>query len=84
MLRRPAPVHRRLLTLDGDAARGWAQAHGLGDLAPDDLAADPGLLSAVAGAVAEANARLARFQQIKRWRLLPREWTSATCELTPP
>ena len=72
-----------LLTLDGDAARGWAQAHGLGDLAPDDLAAHPDLLSAVAGAVAEANARLARFQQIKRWRLLPREWTSATGELTP-
>ena len=37
----------------------------------------------MARAVAGANARLARVQQIKRWRLLPREWTSATGELTP-
>ena len=72
-----------LLTLDGDAARQWAQARGLGDLPPDDLAAHPDLLAAVAGAVAGANARLARVQQVKRWRLLPQEWTSVTGELTP-
>ena len=41
------------------------------------------MLAAVGQAVAAANARLARFQQVKRWRLLPQEWTSATGELTP-
>jgi long-chain acyl-CoA synthetase len=33
--------------------------------------------------VAAANARLARVQQVKRWRLLPREWTPETGEVTP-
>jgi len=79
--RRPYVV--ALLTLDGDAARAWARAHGLGDAPPADLAAHPDVLAAVGEAVAAANARLARVQQVKRWRLLPQEWTSATGELTP-
>ncbi|WP_449353786.1 hypothetical protein [Allosalinactinospora lopnorensis] len=34
-------------------------------------------------AVNEANRRLARVQQIKKWLLLPVEWTVETEELTP-
>jgi len=79
--RRPYVV--ALLTLDGDAARSWARAHGLGDAPLEDLAAHPDVLAAVGRGVAAANARLARFQQVKRWRLLPQEWTSGTGELTP-
>jgi len=79
--RRPYVV--ALLTLDGDAARAWARAHGLGDAPLAELAARPDVLAAVGDAVAAANARLARVQQIKRWRLLPQEWASATGELTP-
>jgi long-chain acyl-CoA synthetase len=37
----------------------------------------------VGEAVTAANARLARVQQVKRWRLLPQEWTSVTGEVTP-
>ena len=33
--------------------------------------------------VAAANQRLARVQQVKRWHLLPAEWTAETGELTP-
>ena len=33
--------------------------------------------------VAAANEQLARVQQVKRWRLLPVEWTAETEELTP-
>jgi long-chain acyl-CoA synthetase len=33
--------------------------------------------------VAAANERLARVQQVKRWRLLPVEWTAESEELTP-
>lgn len=72
-----------LLTMDSDAARAWAGAHGLGDAPLADLAAHPDVLAAVGAAVAAANARLSRVQQIKRWRLLPQEWTSATGEVTP-
>ena len=72
-----------LLTLDGEAAPAWAKAHGVeaGSLA--ELAADPVVLAAVGGAVTAANERLARVQQVKRWRLLPVEWTADTEELTP-
>jgi len=79
--RRPCLV--ALLTLDGDVARRWAQVHGLDDAPLAELAANPALLAAVGEAVTAANARLARVQQVKRWRLLPREWTSATGEVTP-
>ncbi len=79
--RRPYLV--ALLTLDGDAARRWAGAHGLGDAPLAELVTNPALLATVGGAVTAANARLARVQQVKRWRLLPQEWTSATGEVTP-
>ena len=37
----------------------------------------------MAAGVAAANERLARVQQVKRWRLLPVEWTAEAEELTP-
>ncbi|HEY7014215.1 MAG TPA: AMP-binding protein [Streptosporangiaceae bacterium] len=79
--RRPYVV--ALLTLDGDMAPAWARARGIeaGSLA--ELADNQAVLDAVAEAVAEANARLARVQQVKRWRLLPVEWTAESEELTP-
>jgi len=79
--RRPYVV--ALLTLDGLAAPAWARARGLtaGSLAA--LASDPQVLAEVAAGVAAANERLARVQQVKRWRLLPVEWTAETEELTP-
>jgi long-chain acyl-CoA synthetase len=36
-----------------------------------------------AAGVAAANQQLARVQQVKRWHLLPVEWTAETGELTP-
>jgi long-chain acyl-CoA synthetase len=79
--RRPYVV--ALLTLDGEAAPAWARARGItaGSLA--ELACDPQVLAEVAAGVAAANERLARVQQVKRWRLLPVEWTAETEELTP-
>jgi long-chain acyl-CoA synthetase len=79
--RRPYVV--ALLTLDGEVAPAWARARGItaGSLAA--LAADPQVLAEVAAGVAAANERLARVQQVKRWRLLPVEWTAETEELTP-
>ena len=47
------------------------------------LASDPQVLAEVSAGVAAANERLARVQQVKRWRLLPVEWTAETEELTP-
>jgi long-chain acyl-CoA synthetase len=77
------PYVAALLTLDGEAAPAWARARGItaGSLA--ELASDPQVLAEVAAGVAAANQQLARVQQVKRWHLLPVEWTAETEELTP-
>ena len=72
-----------LLTLDGEVAPAWAKARGIGAGSLAELAADPQVLAEVAAGSAAANGRLARVQQVKRWRLLPVEWTAETEELTP-
>jgi long-chain acyl-CoA synthetase len=72
-----------LLTLDGEAAPAWARARGIPADCLAALASDPRVLAEVAAGVAAANERLARVQQVKRWRLLPVEWTAETEELTP-
>jgi long-chain acyl-CoA synthetase len=79
--RRPYVV--ALLTLDGDAAAAWARAHGVEASSTAALAEHPDLVAAVSAAVDAANARLARVQQVKRWRLLPAEWTPESGEITP-
>jgi long-chain acyl-CoA synthetase len=72
-----------LLTLDGDVAPAWAKARGIAAASVAELAEEPAVLEAVGEAVAAANQRLARVQQVKRWRLLPVEWTAESEELTP-
>jgi long-chain acyl-CoA synthetase len=72
-----------LLTLDGDVAPAWARARGIEASSLAELAEQPAVLEAVGEAVAAANERLARVQQVKRWRLLPVEWTAESEELTP-
>jgi long-chain acyl-CoA synthetase len=79
--RRPYVV--ALLTLDGEVAPAWARARGIEASSLAQLAEDPVILAAIADAVAAANRRLARVQQVKGWRLLPVEWTAETEELTP-
>ncbi|HEX9065955.1 MAG TPA: AMP-dependent synthetase/ligase [Streptosporangiaceae bacterium] len=72
-----------LLTLDGEVAPAWARAHGIEATSLAELAENPVVLEAVGEAVAQANEQLARVQQVKRWRLLPVEWTAESEELTP-
>jgi long-chain acyl-CoA synthetase len=72
-----------LLVLDPDAAPGWARARDItfGSLA--ELAAHADVLAEVERGVAEANSHLARPEQVRRWVLLPTEWTAQSGELTP-
>jgi len=72
-----------LLTLDGEVAPAWARAQGIEASSLAELADNPVVLEAVDAAVTAANAQLARVQQVKRWRLLPVEWTAESEELTP-
>ena len=48
-----------------------------------ELVAIPAILGVVGQAVEKANERLSRPEQVKKWRLLPVEWTAESAELTP-
>jgi len=72
-----------LLALDGEVAPAWAKVRGIEADSLAELAAHPLVIQAAGEAVARANNRLARVQQVKRWKLLPAEWTPESQELTP-
>jgi long-chain acyl-CoA synthetase len=72
-----------LLVLDAETAPIWARKHGLGELSLAELSEHPLVIEEVQRAVDEANTHLARVEQVKRFRLLPTEWTAQTGELTP-
>ncbi|MCW2867732.1 MAG: long-chain fatty acid--CoA ligase [Marmoricola sp.] len=72
-----------ILTLDPDVAPVVAQRLGLGTTDLAELARHPAVLELVEKGVAAANARLSRPEQVKRWSLLPVEWTADSEELTP-
>jgi long-subunit acyl-CoA synthetase (AMP-forming) len=72
-----------LLTLDPDAAAAYAQRHGLPDASPAALAGDPGVRAAIEAGLKEANARLARVEQIKKFAILPEIWEPGGDEVTP-
>jgi len=72
-----------LLVLDPEAAPAWARAQGIEAATLAELAVDPRVLAEVERGVAEANSHLARVEQVRRFRLLPNEWTAETGELTP-
>ncbi|MFE5239764.1 MULTISPECIES: AMP-dependent synthetase/ligase [unclassified Streptomyces] len=68
-----------LLVLDTEMAPAWAAARGI----EGDPLTSPEVQEEIARAVEAANARLNRTEQIKRYRLLTREWGPETGELTP-
>ncbi|GGZ57055.1 AMP-dependent synthetase/ligase [Streptomyces subrutilus] len=72
-----------LLVLDPELAPAWAAARGIGTTAPAELAGHPAVREEIARAVASANARLNRTEQIKRYRVLTEEWGPESGELTP-
>ena len=72
-----------LIVLDPETAPAWARAQGIEAASLAGLAAHPRVLAEVDRGVAAANSHLARVEQVRRFRLLPNEWTSDTGELTP-
>ena len=61
---------------------GWAQRHGLdGDLVT--LSRHPDVHALVQGIVDEVNAPHSRFEQIKRFIVLPRDFSMEEGEVTP-
>jgi long-chain acyl-CoA synthetase len=72
-----------LLTLDPDACAAFGQAHGIPEATPATLANDPEVRAAIEVGIKEANARLARVEQIKKFAILPDVWEPGGDEVTP-
>jgi long-subunit acyl-CoA synthetase (AMP-forming) len=77
------PFIAALLVLDPDAARVWAKQHGQADASLADLAANTKLVAELQRAVDAANAEVSQAEQVRKFRVLPVEWTTDTGELTP-
>ncbi|HLZ24090.1 MAG TPA: long-chain fatty acid--CoA ligase [Ktedonobacterales bacterium] len=72
-----------LIVLDPEVAPAWARAHGISAASPAELSAHPDVVDAVRRGVEQANGHLSRIEQIKRFTILPTEWTAESEELTP-
>jgi long-chain acyl-CoA synthetase len=72
-----------LLTLDPDAVTAYAAQHSLADASPAALADDPQVRAAIEAGIKDANSRLARVEQIKKFRILPEVWEPGGDEVTP-
>jgi long-chain acyl-CoA synthetase len=72
-----------LVTLEVDEVVRWAKAHGIEVASPEALAASPAVRQLIESEVAHVNRELASFEQVKYFRILPRDLTVETGELTP-
>ena len=77
------PYVTALLVLDAEMAPVWAKQHGIEPASPAELSRHPEVLAEVQRAVDAANEHLARVEQVKRFTVLPVEWTPLSGELTP-
>ncbi len=76
------PYVSALITLDPVEIGGWAAENGVdGDTAT--LARDPRLHELIQGVVDDANRDRSRFEQVKRFAVLPRDFTMEEGEITP-
>ena len=76
------PFIAALVTLDADAVRPWAEAHGkAADLA--DLVDDEDVRAEIQSAVDEANRSVSQAESIRKFTILPVDWTEEAGQLTP-
>jgi long-chain acyl-CoA synthetase len=72
-----------LITLDPDYAPVWAKQNGLDGKSIEELAGEEKVRETVQAAVDEANAKMARVEQIEKFTILPELWEPGGDELTP-
>jgi long-chain acyl-CoA synthetase len=78
------PFIAALITIDPEAFEGWKQRNGKDAAATvAELADDPDLVSEIDLAVKEADEAVSKAEAIRKFRILPVDFTEETGELTP-
>ncbi|MDJ0341130.1 AMP-dependent synthetase/ligase [Streptomyces sp. H10-C2] len=77
------PFIAALVTLDEEFLPRWAEQHGKAGRTVAELAADPELLAAVQHAVDEGNAAVSKAESVRKFRILPTQFTEVTGHVTP-
>ena len=76
------PFIAALVTLDPDAVKGWSAANKKSGTSIADLAKDPSLISVIQTAIDDANKAVSRAESIRKFRILPTDFTITGGELT--
>ena len=78
------PFIGALITIDPEALEGWKQRNGKSSTATAaDLANDPDLVAEIDTAVKQANMSVSHAESIRKFQILPVDFTEASGELTP-
>ena len=72
-----------LITLDPDAMAGWAEENGMAGTSYTEIVRSPQVKEMVGGYVEELNAKLNRWETVKKWEILDHDLTIESGELTP-
>lgn len=76
------PFIAALVTIDPESFPAWAESHGKkGSVA--DLVDDPDLRAEIESAVADANKAVSQAEAIRKFTILPEDWTEEGGQLTP-
>ena len=71
-----------LVTIDTEAIGPWAKSKGK-SASVADLVEDPDLIAEIQGAVDEANKAVSKAEAIRKFTILPTDWTEEGGQLTP-
>ena len=72
-----------LITLEAEEVSRWAKTRGIEVDGPEAQAAHPAVRKLIEGEVGEVNRELASYESVKYFRILPRDLSTETGELTP-
>jgi long-chain acyl-CoA synthetase len=76
------PFIAALVTIDPETFPAWAEQHGKSGMVAD-LVDDPDLRAEVEAAVEEANKAVSKAEAIRKFAILPTQWTEEGGQLTP-
>ena len=77
------PFIGALATLDSEMLPGWLRNHGLPEMSAKEAAENPQVLAAIDRAIKRANEAVSRAASIRKFRILPIDFTVANGYMTP-